>query len=122
MRICIDIDGTICELRQPHQSYKDLKPIANAAEKIKQLKYQGHYIILYTARHMKTCEANIGKIIALQAHTLIEWLKKHDFEYDELLFGKPYADRYIDDKGIQFKGSWQDTYNELIDSSDKESL
>ncbi len=114
MRICIDIDGTICELRQPNQSYQDVEPIVGAADKINFLKKQGHYIILHTARHMKTCNANLGQVIALQGHTLIEWLKKHNFEYDELLFGKPYADVYIDDKGMQFKGSWHDTYNELI--------
>lgn len=124
MRICIDIDGTICELRKPSQSYKDIKPIEEAAEKIRQLKAQGHYIILCTARHMKTCDGNVGKVIALQGYTLIKWLEQHSFEYDELLFGKPYADVYIDDKALEFGGSWSETYNKLnaLNLNNKENL
>jgi capsule biosynthesis phosphatase len=114
MRICIDIDGTICHLRKFDENYKDLQPIENAAEKIQQLKLQGHYIILYTARHMRTCQGNVGKVIALQAHTLIEWLRRHGFAYDELIFGKPDADVYIDDKAMEFKSSWDNTYEKLL--------
>ena len=115
VRICIDIDGTICDLRKPSEHYKDLKPIEGAVEKINLLKQQGHYIILHTARHMRTCQGNIGKVIALQGPTLIEWLHNHNFIYDELIFGKPDADVYLDDKALQFRGSWHDSYHQLID-------
>lgn len=106
MRICIDIDGTICQVRQPQQNYSEVKPIQGAAEKIKQLKEEGHYIILCTARHMKTCESNQGMVIARQGLTLLEWLKEHKFIYDELWFGKPYAHVYIDDRAYKFEGDW----------------
>lgn len=119
MRICIDIDGTICHLRKPSEHYKDLQPIDGAAKKIQQLKLQGHYIIFHTARHMRTCQGNVGKVIALQAQTLIEWLRKHDFLYDELIFGKPDADIYIDDKAMEFKNSWGDTYEKLLSLDQK---
>lgn len=108
MRICIDIDGTICSLREPHQSYHEVSPLAGAAKKIKTLKENGHYIILSTARHMKTCEANIGKVVAREGLTLLEWLNKHEFIYDEIWFGKPYAHVYLDDKALKFEGSWAD--------------
>lgn len=113
MRICIDIDGTICELRKLNEHYKDLQPIVGSIQKIQQLKQQDHYIILYTARHMRTCQGNVGKVIALQAHILIEWLQKYGFVYDELIFGKPDADVYIDDKALEFKGNWNKTYDQL---------
>lgn len=106
MRICIDIDGTICRNKQPHENYIELQPIEGAVSNIKKLKDAGHYIILCTARHMRTCEANVGRVVALQGEILMAWLRKHEFLYDELWFGKPYADLYIDDKALRFEGSW----------------
>ena len=113
MRICIDIDGTICTIKEPNQDYKDVKPLPGAAEHIRQLREQGHYIIFATARHMKTCNANVGLVVAKQGLTLLEWLKDHGFEYDELQFGKAYAHVYIDDRALQFKGSWDKTVAQL---------
>lgn len=106
MRICIDIDGTICSLRKPDEDYKDVKPLTGAAETLKKLRLEGHYVILATARHMNTCDSNVGLVVARQGLTLLEWLKQYGFEYDELWFGKPYAHVYIDDRALQFSGSW----------------
>lgn len=72
MRICIDIDGTICTLRKPNQSYSDVTPLEGAAERIKEFRDHGHYIILATARHMKTCESNVGRVVAKQGITLLQ--------------------------------------------------
>ena len=114
MRICIDIDGTICSLKEEGQVYRHLSPLQGAALKIKSLRAQGCYIIFCTARHMKTCNSNIGMVIAREGQALIEWLKENEFEYDELWFGKPYAHVYIDDKALQFKGSWDEIDISLI--------
>ena len=105
MRICIDLDGTICTLRQEHETYADVQVLPGARERISQLKKEGHYIIIYTARHSKTCEGNVGKIIARQGATTLKWLEDNGIEYDEIHFGKPYANLYIDDLAQQFK-SW----------------
>ena len=105
MRICIDVDGVICELRILGEAYDNLKPISGAVEKIKSLKAAGHNIILYTARHMETCGGNVGKVLSLQGATTLGWLTKHEIEYDEIYFGKPYADVYIDDNALRFE-SW----------------
>ncbi len=45
MRYCFDIDGTIAELREEKQFYKDVKPKEGAVETLKKLSEQGHYII-----------------------------------------------------------------------------
>ena len=34
-----------------------------------------------------------------------DWLKKNNVKYDELIFGKPHADMYIDDLGLSFDSS-----------------
>lgn len=107
MRICIDLDGVICELRGENEGYEDLDPIDGAIEKVQQLKDQGHYIILYTARRMKTHESNRGKLLADIGKTTLDWLKKHGVPYDEIYFGKPWAHIYIDDNAFRFT-NWKE--------------
>lgn len=104
MKLCIDIDGVLCTLRQPDESYADVRPLPGAVEKLRSLKEAGHYIILATARHMATCNGNVGLVVARQGKTLIDWLAEHGFVYDELWFGKPHADVYIDDNAYRFQG------------------
>lgn len=113
MRICIDIDGTICETRKPNQTYSSVLPLRDAIETIKKLKNEGHYIILYTARHMKTCSHNVGQVIARQGRTLLTWLDDNQVPYDEIMFGKPLADIYIDDKAVRFKDNWNEIFEEI---------
>lgn len=102
MRLCFDIDGTIAELRSYGQSYEDVKPKQGAASTLRRLKNEGHYIILHTARGMESNKANMGKVLASQSKILFDWLEKHHILYDEVYFGKPSADVYIDDKGLKF--------------------
>ncbi len=107
MRICIDLDGVVCQLKKRNQSYSDVKPIDGAPEKINKLKSDGHYIILHTARRMKTHHANVGKVISDIGKITIDWLEKHKIYYDELYFGKPWANLYIDDNALRFT-SWEE--------------
>ncbi len=103
MRICIDLDGVICELKKPGESYGELKPVAGAVEKLRLLRQSGHYIIIATARHMMTCGGNVGQVVARQGQTTLEWLSRHAIEYDEIHFGKPHAHVYIDDNALAFR-------------------
>lgn len=107
MRIVIDLDGTICELRKGAETYADVLPRAGAAKKLEALKAAGHRIIIHTARHMKTCEGDVEKVIEKIGKPTEAWLAKHKIPYDELLFGKPYGDLYIDDLAHAFT-SWKD--------------
>lgn len=105
MRVCIDLDGVICQLRGPGENYADLEPVPGAVEKLRQLKAAGHYIIISTARHMKTCAGNVGQVVARQGAVTLNWLAQHGIEFDEIHFGKPHAQVYIDDNAFRFS-SW----------------
>ncbi|MCB0428575.1 MAG: capsular biosynthesis protein [Flavobacteriales bacterium] len=107
MRICIDLDGVIAQLKDTGESYAEVRPVEGAIEKIRALKENGHYIIIYTARHMKTCEGNVGKVVMKQGKVTLEWLEKQGVPYDEIYFGKPWADVYIDDNAVRFN-TWDD--------------
>ena len=107
MKICVDVDGVICQLRKSGEAYCDVLPVPGAIEKLRALKESGHYIILNTARHMSTCESNVGLVVARQGKTLLDWLEFYGIAYDELWFGKPHADIYLDDNACRFQ-SWDD--------------
>jgi capsule biosynthesis phosphatase len=123
MRICIDIDGVICQLKLEGQTYEELLPVEGAAKKISSLRRSGHYIILNTARHMKTCEGNTGKVLKRISLITLQWLDKHDVEYDEIYFGKPWANIYIDDNAYRFT-SWDsiDNSGEFLPHSTESKL
>ena len=105
-RICLDLDGVICELRRPDQTYADVQPRPGAVEAIRALREGGYYVIIHTARHMASTNANVGRVVALQGELTLAWLRQHDIEFDEIYFGKPYADLYIDDNAYRF-ASWE---------------
>lgn len=100
MRICFDLDNTLVTYPTIPYDYTTVKPIKNMIDILKKLKEKGHYIIIHTARRMKTHNHNIGLVIKDIALITINTLNEFNIEYDELIFGKPYADIYIDDKSI----------------------
>ena len=102
MRIVFDLDGVICELKKPTESYADVIPKNDVIEKMRDLKKDGHYLIIHTGRHMRTCDGDISKVIEKIGKITEDWLEKWKVPYDELIFGKPHADIYIDDLGIEF--------------------
>jgi len=119
-RICVDFDGTICETRKPDQKYEDVLPLPGAIEALKELKNKGYEIVIHTARNMATHNNNVAKVTAAQAPVIIEWCKKWDCPFDELLFGKPHVDFFIDDKGITFT-TWEEV-KQTIYKKEQEKL
>ena len=107
-KYCFDLDGTICEIKKEHQDYSELKPLKDSVKILKKLNKNGHYIIIYTARRMRTHDNDIKKVIDEVGELTIETLRKYEIPYDELHFGKPVADYYIDDKGYKLE-----TWNKL---------
>jgi capsule biosynthesis phosphatase len=107
MRICIDLDGVIAQLRRPEQTYQDVEPVPGAVEALRQLRAAGHYLIICTARHMMTCSGNPGIALARQGLVTLDWLARNGIEFDEIHFGKPHADVYVDDNAFRFH-AWAD--------------
>ena len=93
----IDLDGTICS-QEKSGTYQEAKPRIQIIKKINGLYAEGHDIIIFTARGMNTCEGDVEKV-EVQYRTLTEkWLKENRVCYNELIFGKPAGDWYVDDK------------------------
>ena len=99
-----DIDGTLCPIKGKEERYEDVVPYPEMIEKIRDYKEQGAKIILYTSRNMNTYKGNIGLINANTAGVILEWLKKWNIPYDEIIYGKPWPGHngfYVDDRTVR---------------------
>lgn len=85
---CIDIDGTLCS---ENCKYEHAQPIKKVINKINKL-FEKNKIILFTARGY-TSKTDWRNLTETQ-------LSKWGVKYHELIFNKPFADYYIDNKGI----------------------
>jgi capsule biosynthesis phosphatase len=122
--IIMDIDGTLCETKPSGKEYIDLMPVPDVLKKLLEYRDKGFYIILNTARQMRTHQGNIGRINAVTAKTLFEWLDKHNIPYDEIHFGKPWCGHggfYVDDKAIRPDEFLKLSYEEILAITGKES-
>ena len=112
--IAIDFDGVI------HKSSKGFHdgtiyddPIEGSLESLKKIKEKGYKIIIYT------CKANPQRPLINNKtgiELIWEWLDLYNVKkyVDEVVWGKPWAIVYIDDKGYRFN-NWKET-NEFIQS------
>lgn len=98
-KIVVDIDGTICE-NTNGKNYVDAPPKFDVIAKVNEYHKKGYHVTIYTARGMNIYSANLEKIEYHLRPITEAWLKRHGVLYDRLIFGKPPADMYIDDKGI----------------------
>ena len=114
LRICIDLDGTLCEIRKEGQTYADVKVKEGASQRVKELRDAGHTIIINTARNLGSTGHNVGKALKNVGQITFEWLEKNGIEYDEIFFGKPNADITIDDRVLRFQDNWNEITEELL--------
>lgn len=101
MRICFDFDNTLVTFPKIKDDYTSVLPIQKNIDILIYLKsFFGHTIIIYTARRMKTHNGNIGKVFSDIGKITFDTLEKFNIPFDEIYFGKPYADVYIDDLAL----------------------
>ncbi|WP_429080625.1 HAD-IIIC family phosphatase [Aeromonas bivalvium] len=122
-KIILDLDNTIsfkCNLE-----YSDAIPNKKLIEHIKKYRDNGFYIVIFTARNMKTHSGNVGKINIHTLPIIMEWLNKHDVPFDEVIVGKPWCGAdgfYVDDRAIrpsEFCSMSFDEINKLLDEEKK---
>tara|TARA_Y100000591_G_scaffold325628_2_gene346874 strand:+ start:1744 stop:2055 length:312 start_codon:yes stop_codon:yes gene_type:complete len=89
---CFDIDGTLCT--KSETDYSLAEPYVERINQVNKLYEEGNKIILFTARGSKT-GLNHENLTKIQ-------LKQWGVKFNELLFGKPNADYYIDDKSFDY--------------------
>jgi len=118
LRLCFDLDNTLVTFPEIPNDYTTVKPIKKNIDYLKYLKKIGNTIIIYTARKMKSSNSNIGKVNKDIGKITFDTLEKFNIPYDEIYFGKPYADFYIDDLALnvydsleQEMGFYKDTIN-----------
>ena len=87
---CFDIDGTLCS--QVNGNYAQAEPYSDRVSSVNALFHAGNRIVLFTARGSKS---GIDWVEATRVQ-----IEKWGLRYHELVFGKPHADFYIDDKAI----------------------
>ena len=102
--LVIDIDHTICipndNETDTFEKYGKAKPIQEMIDTILKAKKGGYRIVLFTARRMATHHGDINKVIEDVGDLTKQWLRDHGVQYDELVFGKPNAVYYVDDKAM----------------------
>ena len=106
-----DIDDTICNNK--NRDYENAEPIKEVIDKTNYLYDNGATIKLYTSRGMVSCNGDLEKIIAKNKDILEKWLKKNKIKYDELIFGKPLGDLYVDDKAMNVSDFKKQEFCEL---------
>ena len=101
--IVVDLDGTICFPTDSFDSYERYglaEPNWPVILKLNVLKERGYYVYVHTARRMLTHDGNVEKVKEDVEEITKKWLHEHEVLYDELIFGKPWAMYYVDDKAL----------------------
>ena len=100
MKIVFDLDDTIC--RTKNRDYANSSEISAVVSKIKEIRDRlpGTEIVIHTSRGMASCNGDVEAAEKKNRPTIENWLKEHGIEVDEIIFGKPLADIYVDDKAM----------------------
>jgi hypothetical protein len=106
--LCVDLDQTLCASEPP--AYESALPIDGAREALQRLRAAGWLVVIHTARHFN------------HWRTTVDWLARHGFGYDQIVFGKPPARFYIDDRAVAYQGNWREVCERLEQAAGDGSL
>ena len=102
--ICFDIDNTICKSYK--NDYQKSKPIKRNIKFINLLFNKGYYIKIFTSRFM----GRSSKKKSLAKKKGLKFTKKQlnnwGLKYNQLIFGKPSYDLFVDDKNLGYEKNW----------------
>ncbi len=97
-RFCFDIDGTICQ--DTFGNYQKSVPNKQRIKLINSLYDKGNHIIYLTARGMGSSQGDVKKAYKKYYDFTYDQLIKWECKFHDLYLGKPNADIYIDNNGI----------------------
>jgi hypothetical protein len=100
--LAIDFDGTIHDVFNPIPGRRMGSPIEGAKTALDTLKSQGFRLVIHTI--WADSEAKVK--------TITDWLNYWKIPFDEVTNIKPAAERYIDDKALEFT-DWETTLKKL---------
>lgn len=95
--LAIDLDGTVCTI---NSDYSQCEPLPGSLDALKTLQARGFSIYLHTGRHINN------------ARVTQAWLDRFEVPHDLVVFGKPPARIYLDDRGMRFT-NWDDVLEQL---------
>jgi hypothetical protein len=98
LRIVFDLDNTLVTWPNVFKDYSTVDRIDHMAKFASHVRQRGHEVIIYTARNSVTCGHNTGQVLKNVGLTTLQSLKQLGIDYDEIHFGKPFGDLYIDDR------------------------
>jgi len=113
--IVIDLDKTLTT--GAGKEYGERIPRVDVIETLRKYKCNGFYIVIYTARNMRTYNGNIGLINVNTLPGILFWLDDNDIPYDEVIIGKPWCGNhgfYVDDRAIRPDEFVQKSYSEIM--------
>lgn len=119
--LVVDIDGTLCPIKQTGEDYAQLLPELAMVARLRDMHEAGWRIILSSSRGMRTYDGNAGEIMRNVTPVLLDWLAAHDIPYDELWMAKPWPGHegfYIDDRTVrprEFLENDLDAINALLE-------
>ena len=94
LRFCFELDGTLLTLPHPPSSYATSTPILPTIRLLQSLHSAGHHITIHTSRPHTDAVAEATR----------RTLEAAGVEWDELVWGKPAADVYVDDRAVRSGG------------------
>lgn len=100
LRVCFDLDGTLVTAPEVPGDYSTVLPMQRNIQYARFLKSRGHTIILYTSRLIQTHASNVGAEVKDSGPVTFDTIERFGIPCDEIYFGKPYADFYVDDKAV----------------------
>jgi hypothetical protein len=107
---CIDLDGTIAHYDTWHGEEVFGEPVEGAKTSLEKLREREWKIIIYTTRSNLALIENY-----LHKNSIpFDYINYNPDQPENAMGGKPFADVYIDDRGIQFNGNWSVTLNEIL--------
>jgi hypothetical protein len=105
--VCLDFDDTINDYPGwEEEGYATIlgKPLPDAKPMIKELRNNGAIVLVHSTR----CGYSGGMV------AVVEYLNEHNIRVDGVCSNKPPADVYVDDKAVNFSGTWDKKFVKKI--------